>query len=80
MKNDKSKVSYDETFNKLEKIVDKMSDGDIPLEEGLKLFEDGMSLINNCNETLSYAELKVKKLRKKLISDSDNNFSIKDLK
>ena len=76
MKNDKSKVSYDETFNKLEKIVDKMSDGDIPLEEGLKLFEEGMMLINNCKETLSNAELKVKKL----ISDSDNNFSIKDLK
>ena len=76
MKNDKSKVSYDETFNKLEKIIDKMSDGDIPLEEGLKLFEEGMKLINNCKETLSNAELKVKKL----ISDSDNNFSIKDLK
>ena len=76
MKNDKSKVSYDETFNKLEKIVDKMSDGDIPLEEGLKLFEEGMRLISNCKETLSNAELKVKKL----ISDSDNNFSIKDLK
>ena len=76
MKNDKSKVSYDETFNKLEKIVDKMSDGDIPLEEGLKLFEEGMRLINNCKQTLRNAELKVKKL----ISDSDNNFSIKDLK
>ena len=76
MKNDKSKVSYDETFNKLEKIVDKMSDGDIPLEESLKLFEEGMRLISNCKETLNNAELKVKKL----ISDSDNNFSIKDIK
>lgn len=75
MKNDKTKVSYDLTFKELEKIVDKMSDGDIPLEEGLKLFEEGMELINNCKETLNKAELKVKKL----ISDADNNIITEDL-
>ena len=75
MKNDKTKVSYDATFNKLEKIVDKMGDGDISLEKGLKLFEEGMELINNCKETLNKAELKVKKL----ISDSDNKIITEDL-
>ena len=75
MKNDKTKVSYDLTFKELEKIVDKMGDGDIPLEEGLKLFEEGMELINNCKETLNKAELKVKKL----ISDADNNIITEDL-
>ena len=75
MKNDKTKVSYDLTFKELEKIVDKMGDGDIPLEEGLKLFEEGMELINTCKETLKKAELKVKKL----ISDSDKNMITEDL-
>jgi exodeoxyribonuclease VII small subunit len=48
----------------LEKIVSKLEDGDIPLEESLKLFEEGIRLSRFCNQKLDEAEKKVEILLK----------------
>ena len=71
MKKKESADSYEKIFNQLEKIVQKMDSGDIPLE----LFETGMNLIKNGKEKLDNAEARVKKL----IKDSDGNLGIEDL-
>ena len=39
MKKKESADSYEKIFNQLEKIVQKMDSGDIPLEKSLELFE-----------------------------------------
>lgn len=59
-----AKEKFEDALNKLEKIVSKLEDGDIPLEESLKLFEEGIRLSHFCNQKLDEAEKKVEILLK----------------
>ena len=56
--------SFETSLARLEEIVRKMEKGDVPLEEALKLFEEGTGLIRSCTTLLDEAELKVVKLMK----------------
>lgn len=58
------KEKFEDALNKLEKIVSKLEDGEIPLEESLKLFEEGIRLSRFCNQKLDEAEKKVEILLK----------------
>ena len=50
---------FEEALNKLEKIVSKLEKGDLPLEDSLKLFEEGIRLSRFCNQKLDEAERRV---------------------
>ena len=56
--------SFEESLKKLETIVGQLEKGDLPLEESLKLFEDGVSLSSACKQELDAAEGKVEMLIK----------------
>lgn len=43
----------------LEKVVRELERGDLPLEESLKLFEEGVRLSRECQERLSQAERRI---------------------
>jgi exodeoxyribonuclease VII small subunit len=58
----KDTVNFEASLQKLKKIIEKMEDGDISLEESVKSFEEGIGLVKECQKQLSQAELKVKKL------------------
>jgi exodeoxyribonuclease VII small subunit len=58
------KEKFGDAVNKLEKIVSKLEEEDIPLEESLKLFEEGIRLSRFCNQKLDEAEKKVEILLK----------------
>jgi exodeoxyribonuclease VII small subunit len=58
------KEKFEDALNKLEKIVSKLEEGDLPLEESLRLFEDGIRLSRFCNQRLDEAEKKVEILSK----------------
>ncbi len=58
------KEKFEDALNKLEKVVSKLEDGDIPLEESLKLFEEGIKLSRFCNQKLDEAEKRVEILLK----------------
>jgi exodeoxyribonuclease VII small subunit len=55
---------FEECLQRLEKIVDQLEKGEIPLEQALKLFEEGIALSNNCRKELEDAEGKVEILLK----------------
>jgi exodeoxyribonuclease VII small subunit len=55
---------FEECLQRLEKIVDQLEKGEIPLEQALKLFEEGIALSNNCRRELEDAEGKVEILLK----------------
>jgi exodeoxyribonuclease VII small subunit len=57
-------ASFEESLKKLETIVDQLEKGDLPLEESLKLFEDGVALSSICTKELDAAEGKVQMLIK----------------
>ena len=58
------KERFEEALSKLEKIVSKLEEGDIPLEESLKLFEEGIRLSRFCNQKLDEAEKRIEILLK----------------
>lgn len=57
----KSKT-FEESMGRLEQIVRTMEQGNVPLEESLKLFTEGTKLVENCTKMLDQAELQVKKV------------------
>ena len=65
----KTNKTFEELFEDLENIVEKMDLGEVELEESLKLFESGMSLVNDGKKKLEEAELKIKNLTKNSKSD-----------
>ena len=56
------KKSFEENMQRLEQIVRAIERGDVPLEESLKLFQEGTALIESCGKLLDEAELQVKKI------------------
>ena len=53
---------FEECLQRLDVIVKEMEKGELPLEESLKLFEEGMGLTNACRKELEEAEGKVELL------------------
>ncbi len=59
-----SKERFEDTFKKLEAIVNKLENGDLPLEESMKLFEEGMRLSKICSQRLTEVQKRVEILLK----------------
>jgi exodeoxyribonuclease VII small subunit len=59
-----AKERFEDALNKLEKIVSQLEEGDISLEESLKLFEEGIRLSRVCNQKLDEVEKRVEILIK----------------
>ena len=59
-----AKERFEDTLHKLEKIVARLEEGDLPLEESLKLFEEGIRLSRFCKQKLDEAEKRVEILVK----------------
>lgn len=57
-------ASFEESLKRLEKIVEQLERGDLPLEESIKLFEEGTRLSAECKDYLDKAEGKVQVLVK----------------
>jgi exodeoxyribonuclease VII small subunit len=55
---------FEDCLQRLETIVDQLEKGEIPLEQALKLFEEGIQLSNSCRKELDEAEGKVEILLK----------------
>lgn len=53
---------FEEALEKLSALVEKMENGDLSLEESLKIFEEGIKLSKDCQNALSDAEKKVQAL------------------
>lgn len=54
--------TFESSLNELERIVKQLEDGDMPLEESLKLFENGVRLSRECRERLTNAERRIEVL------------------
>lgn len=56
--------TFETSLLELEKIVRELEQGDLSLEESLKLFEDGVKLSRECQERLNQAERRIEVLLK----------------
>jgi exodeoxyribonuclease VII small subunit len=55
---------FETSLQRLEQIVDELEKGNVPLEQALKLFEEGLELSTSCRKELEDAEGKVEILLK----------------
>jgi len=55
---------FEDCLQQLEKIVEQLERGDLPLEQSLQLFEEGVRLSSSCKQELEAAEGKVEILMK----------------
>ncbi len=64
---DKERPTFEEALEKLEDIVEKLSDQEISLEKSVELYEEGLRLSKICTDTLEQATLKIEQI------DQSNN-------
>ncbi len=59
------KPEFEHSLARLEEIVRKLESANLPLDEAMKLFEEGMELSRDCQQQLEQAEARVEILLKK---------------
>jgi len=73
----RKKLNYEASVTELESLVNRLEQGDISLEESLKLYENGVLLTRDCQDALQAAEQKVQMLIQQSgqsnLVDFDNN-------
>jgi exodeoxyribonuclease VII small subunit len=55
-------ASFEDSLRELEAIVARLEKGDLPLEDSIRLFEQGVALSNACKQELEAAETRVQML------------------
>jgi len=62
MSDEKKTVDFEGSLKRLESLVAQMEKGDLPIEDALKAFEEGIGLTRDCQLILDQAEQKVRVL------------------
>lgn len=57
-----NEISFEEAMEQLEKIVERLESGDVPLETAIELFQEGMKLSQLCGGKLEQVERKIELL------------------
>lgn len=57
-----AKQSFEIALKKLEEVVEKLESGEVSLDQSLKLFEQGITLVRQCSKRLDEVESKVQVL------------------
>ena len=65
--------TFEQSMKQLERIVQELEDGDLPLEKAIKKFEEGIKLTKFCSEKLDETEKRISVLLK----DSDGQLAEK---
>ena len=72
--NKKKENNFESALLRLEEISDLLENEDTPLEDSIKLFEEGIDLKEFCEEKLKSAKLKIDKIVKKNKSLGSSEF------
>ena len=59
-----SDIKFEDALQRLEQIVDELEAGNLPLEDSLKVFEEGVGLARRCAKYLDEAEKRIELLTK----------------
>jgi exodeoxyribonuclease VII small subunit len=52
----KAELTFEEAIQNLEVIVERLEEGDVPLEEAIEIYKEGMNLSKLCQDKLKYVE------------------------
>ena len=74
-KKDQEKKKFEQALKELEKVVERLESGELSLEESLAAFEEGVKLVNLCNQKLTEVEKKIELL----VKDKEGKLQLKVL-
>lgn len=60
--NSSEQLSFEQSMKRLEEIVKQLESGNLPLEDSLKIFEEGTAIVRKSTAYLDAAEQKITKL------------------
>jgi exodeoxyribonuclease VII small subunit len=60
----KQELSFEAALQRLEEVLDSLEHGDLPLEEAMRAFEEGVRLVRTCHQKLDEVERRVELLLK----------------
>jgi exodeoxyribonuclease VII small subunit len=63
-KDEVSKLTFEQAIQQLKAIVDRIEQGEIPLQDSLEQYEKGMALIKHCRDILQKAQKRIEKISK----------------
>ncbi|WP_070120721.1 exodeoxyribonuclease VII small subunit [Bacillus marinisedimentorum] len=64
MNDKKEELTFEQAMEQLESIVNKLEEGDVPLEKAIDYFQEGMKLSKVCNDKLQNVENQMDKIVK----------------
>jgi exodeoxyribonuclease VII small subunit len=70
------KINLEKSLANLEELVEELESGDLPLEQAMKKFEEGIKLTRGCQTALKEAEQKVQILMKSAGGEELTDFDI----
>ncbi|MZQ75981.1 MAG: exodeoxyribonuclease VII small subunit [Peptoclostridium sp.] len=73
-----SKYNYETAYEKLEEIMKTLEAGSLPLDESLRLYEEGIKMYRICSGLLEKAQLKIAKLVDKDGEWIEENFNVQE--
>jgi len=76
--NSPKKFNLEKSLADLEELVDELESGDLPLENAMKKFEEGIKLTRGCQTALAEAEQKVEILLKSAGGEDLEDFEVDD--
>ncbi|SEP72864.1 exodeoxyribonuclease VII small subunit [Piscibacillus halophilus] len=62
--NQEQELTFEQAMQKLEGIVDKLEEGDVPLEKAIEYYKEGMKLSNFCHNKLQSVEEEITEIMK----------------
>ncbi|MFV0550721.1 MAG: exodeoxyribonuclease VII small subunit [Anaerorhabdus sp.] len=64
-----TKKTFEKSMDRLNDIVELLEKNEQPLDETIKLFEEGLLLVNECDKQLKTFENKIEELAKKKVEE-----------
>ena len=61
-KKEKQERTLEESFARLDELVEKLEDRDVPLEESFQIYKEGMDLLKNCRNKIDLVEKKMQQI------------------
>ncbi len=55
-------MTLEENFEKIDEVMEKLSDDELPLEESFAVYKEGMELLDKCKKIIEDVEKKVEEL------------------
>ena len=66
-------IDFEQSLNQLDQLVKKLEDQNLPLEQALQTFEQGVALTRQCQQALAHAEQKIK-----ILTQQQGSYQLQD--